>query len=755
MEKSREALYRTLLHSLIHVNPSLLCEVLVLYLEKETRGDSVRWQTTELADVFHDKLEQFQSNDIEILIDALDECSDAEVLDVVRRFERSIQAHRNHTALRVCWSSRFYPNISLRAVQGIELVVNENNTGDIREYIQKVFPMDLHEPLRSVGENIISRAKGIFLWASLVANKLIKAFDAGKDADQLTAMLHDIPDGLDNYFLEIFKEPSFTTEQREDLQRIALLVLGASRPLSVEELYTALLLERPNPDWSFSDITFRSDDTQRFKKRLTHASGGLIEVIDIHGLEDFIVPTRIQVIHESVREFFLGKGLPILQASSRESFLTRCHSGITRAGFNGLSRMTTDLDVTKHHQGNGPSSANDKTLNSLVPQKSWRPPPVLFLVNYVRDHIFTHFDYVRRVSVDEGGITPWLPPATVCKEALYAYLRIGCFEVIQHGGLKKSTNQQLRIVSKHAEAFELDSQAFANLLDFPNRLMASLEFLKRRGIYLFEDVSSINPQAESMHRFLAVFSASFQHLITDSPPSEASVPVPDKNPTALTPDIINFADDHLYDHSSPSQERPESFSLLFGISFFVPTSLAPRLMLPGRLSSANPRNISREDAVFAVDIDDWQVVGVIDPDLHSLPPKCFQSRPGGQLTFSIPSVLACRLFHWASVEDASSASETKPVFVQAGKCALSWQAVSDPNKADRETLFKPLIPPDTWAAKPLVEEPLSRQAVSLYMADHETSLNPLKQPDLWDQQERKLDRTFYLDLQARMERDFQ
>jgi hypothetical protein len=87
------------------------------------------------------------------------------------------------------------------------------------------------------------------------------AFNAGKDAAQLKAMLRVIPDALDNYFLEIFNEPSFTTEQREDLQRIALLVLGASRPLSVEELYTALLLEKPSPDWSFSDITLRSDNT--------------------------------------------------------------------------------------------------------------------------------------------------------------------------------------------------------------------------------------------------------------------------------------------------------------------------------------------------------------------------------------------------------------------------------------------------------------------------------------------------------------
>ena len=60
-------------------------------------------------------------------------------------------------------------------------------------------------------------------------------------------------------------------------------------------------------------------------------------------------------------------------------------------------------------------------------------------------------------------------------------------------------------------------------------------------------------------------------------------------------------------------------------------------------------------------------------------------------------MLAYSLFFWASVKDASSASETKPVFVQAGKCALSWQAA--PNEADRETLFDQLTQPGNWAEK--------------------------------------------------------
>jgi hypothetical protein len=176
---------------------------------------------------------------------------------------------------------------------------------------------------------------------------------------------------------------------------------------------------------------------------------------------------------------------------------------------------------------------------------------------------------------------------------------------------------------------------------------------------------------------------------------ELFAPAPDDGVIIPTRhNMIPFANDHWYDNLLPSEKKPESSSLLLSISFFVPASMAPRLMLPGRLSSPNPYRISRVNAVLAVDIDNWQVAGVIDPNLHSLLPEDLQNRSRGQLTFSTPSMnsLACSLFRWTSVEEASSAIETKPVFVQMGTCSLSWQEVQF--REDRETLFRPLQVPE-------------------------------------------------------------
>lgn len=243
IERTKEALYRTLLHCFIDESSLIMCSVLAHYLDKERRGTKVRWQVSELANIFHDSIETYDLGDLEILVDALEECSDAEVLDVVRAFEISIQRPRK-TALRICWSSRFYPHISLRTLRGIDLIVDNHNKEDIQKYVESTFPGEFvqNSALVSVRESIILRAKGIFLWASLVAHKLLRAFDTGASAIKLHEMLGDIPESLDNLFLDIYTADNFTTEQRTTLPILTYILFEAARPFSDGEFKTALLL---------------------------------------------------------------------------------------------------------------------------------------------------------------------------------------------------------------------------------------------------------------------------------------------------------------------------------------------------------------------------------------------------------------------------------------------------------------------------------------------------------------------------------
>ena len=116
IEKTPLGLYITLLHDLLGRMPVVLCEFLPRFLEKEmiSTDNKVSWNLVEVADAFHEMIACKQPRPINILIDALDECKEDEVRSVIRKFESIIaDARRAGAELKVCWSSRYYPHVSL------------------------------------------------------------------------------------------------------------------------------------------------------------------------------------------------------------------------------------------------------------------------------------------------------------------------------------------------------------------------------------------------------------------------------------------------------------------------------------------------------------------------------------------------------------------------------------------------------------------------------------------------------------------
>lgn len=472
------------------------CQVLVHYLEKESRGCVVKWQPVELANLFHDFIDNCDANSIEILIDALDECSDADVLDIVRKFEKSIQISRTHQPFRVCWTSRFYPHISFSTLQGISLVVDHHNKDDIRKYVQGIFPRDADE---SLSEELIERARGIFLWASLVTARLQNAFNSGQTTIQLRKMLQEIPEGLDNLFFDIFRQPAFTPSQQKDLKNAILFVSGAIRPLTLQELYTAMQLM--SPECSLIQSRLASEDSEQFRKRLTCASGGLIEVVE--GSDQ---RSRVQFIHESVREFFVGTGLHVLQLESRKALCRQSHHNFVQAAVAGFAKICNEVDSlialcreTKHFK-------TKEAVNSLVPPPMWRPPGIDFLERYARDHLFSH---MKQIFVPKGLNSAEKLPETTLKlyrEALVAYLLFLCYYVNSSQRIMGLARYQLNIVTSLGHVFKLDFITLANLTDWPIRYMIITGCLHQLGIcYRAEGFTEQERHLFKILRLSAVF----------------------------------------------------------------------------------------------------------------------------------------------------------------------------------------------------------------------------------------------------------
>lgn len=118
LEKSTLGLYRSLVFGLLSSDPSLLDALnhctrsqCVSILSKEW-GQEHEWLLQEILQNAVDLLAEHQRR-LFCYIDALDECPEDQVRDMVRYFEDLMAEDKFH-CIRVCFSSRHYPRISVK-----------------------------------------------------------------------------------------------------------------------------------------------------------------------------------------------------------------------------------------------------------------------------------------------------------------------------------------------------------------------------------------------------------------------------------------------------------------------------------------------------------------------------------------------------------------------------------------------------------------------------------------------------------------
>lgn len=502
VEKSPVGLYVTMMNDLLRQSRLLMCEFLPTFLNKETCSESgkVNWHVSEIEAIFHSIISQKQSHVIEILIDALDECNEDEVRAVIRKFERSIDmARESGSTIRVCWSSRHYPNIGLLSAHGAELVLDQRNGLDIARYVDIELPARLDPVLPSIRKEVLSRANGVFLWAVLVGKRLLKAIDQGKDKEQLRQVLESIPVKLDDLFDEIFRQAESSKQDQEALICITQWIFCAFRPLALQELHTALYSQAAKSSWSYRDAAISLEACQRLRRRITDLSGGLFEVV---GSPPHLA--RVQVIHESVREFFLGsKGLRLLLTPSREAFVELAHKELAVACFKAL--LTKDYDsASTTSQARALSEAD--VLDSLA--APWTAPENAFLELYVQDFAFDHFDRARSLfsNTNPGGSSP-LHSAEIRRRVLLNFLRLCRAQATENMSLRPGFNAHMQKVSVDPSAFGVTIAELINIMAFVNNLSLASTFFSRRHIYMFTDANepvAARP-AQDLTQCIAVF----------------------------------------------------------------------------------------------------------------------------------------------------------------------------------------------------------------------------------------------------------
>ena len=294
LEKSTVGTYRSLLSQLLNQTSGLEIRLDSIWIPAQVPpSPTYHWSLEALTYFLKQVVQGLNHSSIVCFIDALDECEEAQVREMISFFEDLERVCvSSGTNFRLCFASRHYPHINVES--GIELVLegHEGHEHDIRSYLSSQLKIGKTKRAESIRSKVQEKASGVFMWVALVVSILNKEYDRGS-VHALQRKLQELPKDLHTLFHEIL------THDNHDIPELVLClqwVLFAAKPLSPLELYFAILSgTSPEDIIPYDPEELCLEDIHRF---LLDRSKGLTEITKSK-------QARVQFIHESVRDFLL------------------------------------------------------------------------------------------------------------------------------------------------------------------------------------------------------------------------------------------------------------------------------------------------------------------------------------------------------------------------------------------------------------------------------------------------------------------
>ncbi|KAK3896579.1 ankyrin repeat domain-protein, partial [Staphylotrichum tortipilum] len=310
LEKTPRGMLRSIVYQLLNKDDTLYEQFYRIYKQQSTcyKGEW-EWQPGQLKDFVRSIINKRQSKPLLLLVDALDECNDGDVQDVVGFLESlSMHAVQHGVTLRICLSSRHYPNVCMRKTLELTVETSEEHERDIATYVAQ--KLEGHDD--DIKAKVREKAGSIFMWVVIVVSLLNQANIDGR-LEAMRKVLEEVPAGLEEVFNKLLsKDPTDKAETVRMLQWVLL----SQRPLKPEELFFAVLAgtapEYTGP-WDRSKITGHT-----IQRRITSSSKGLIEARTD--------TATVQFIHLSINDFlFRNQRLQMLDETLRPDPISASH----------------------------------------------------------------------------------------------------------------------------------------------------------------------------------------------------------------------------------------------------------------------------------------------------------------------------------------------------------------------------------------------------------------------------------------------
>jgi hypothetical protein len=351
LERSTIGMYRALLFQLLNKAADLQRLLDDLHPSPEHPDQRSAWTIKLLCELLSSAITGLGQRRLKCFVDALDECDEQQVREMVIFFEELCQnALEKGSQLYICFASRHYPTIDIRSGRQLTLEDEHGHGEDLAKYVQSHLRAGNRKDSEEVRTQIREKSNGVFMWTVLVVDILNEEFRRGR-IFAVKKRLQEIPAKLGDLFKDILRRD---TTNMTDLLLCLQWILFAKRPLRREEFYFAMVAGLdPDPEnmteWDAERII--ANDMNRF---VLNSSKGLAE------LTKSKTPT-VQFIHESVRDFLVkDNGLCELWPELGKDLYSLSHDQLKRCCQNYLN-----VDISG-------CVSSDQTLQKTS-DKYWEP----------------------------------------------------------------------------------------------------------------------------------------------------------------------------------------------------------------------------------------------------------------------------------------------------------------------------------------------------------------------------------------------
>jgi len=388
LERSLEGLYRGLLHQLLTAVPRLQE---VINAQEMLNLSHQAWPLDRLKTIFSEAVAELGQDRVTCFIDALDECPDSEIRDMIEFFEELGESTAEEDiGLRVCFSSRHYPQITMKKCLPMVLDGQEGHENDIAKYVQSKLKVR-GKTAEEVRAAVQGKAKGIFMWVVLVVRILNEESDRGSNSTKLGKCLDRIPAELHDLFQDILQRG---IKDNKYLVPILQWISFAQRPLSREELYFAVHSGdadfSPSQPWDPVE-----DDAEAMDLFILDSSKGLAETTKGK------TPT-IQFIHESVRDYLRDTGFAALAPELSGNLLGLIHDDLKQC----CSIHVTEEVLARLALPETLSKAKSEEAKRLRKQASELFP----FLDYATKNLVFHAESALDHGVNQEDFAAALPP---------------------------------------------------------------------------------------------------------------------------------------------------------------------------------------------------------------------------------------------------------------------------------------------------------------------------------------------------------